>query len=183
MATCNTLNLLPLDGACSRSIGGIKRLLIAKRNSVTVGGTKIENTESYEEITSITLASGEKFYEWTFRPNTASYTSTFSGDNAIGNTSVTTEVSLQFSKAETSKRLAIISAINANSVVILQDMFGQWVYLGVDNPVYITAGTMQSGTAATDLNGFQLTFTDTAMDFPPFVSADVDMGELLEGAV
>ena len=83
------------------------------------------------EIATVTLNSGKKFEEWLFRPNTASYTSTLSSDQAIGNQSVTTEVSLQFSKAEATKRLAIQSAINAAAVVILEDMYGQHIYLGV----------------------------------------------------
>ena len=156
--------LSSIDARCDKSFGGIKRILVALRSDVTPTLDATTGT-----ITGITMASGVKFQQWLFRPNTGSYTSTYSGDQATGNHVFTTEVALQFSKAEAQKRLAIQSAINAASVVIVEDMYSQFIYLGYDREVYITAATMQSGTATSDLNGFNLTFTDEAMELPYFV--------------
>lgn len=175
---CNSVTLQSIDARCHRSIGGLKRILIALRDDV-VQPTADASTG---EISTVSLKQGKKFEEWLFRPNTASYTSTLSSDQAIGNQAVTTEVSLQFTKAEATKRLAIQSAINAAAVVILEDMYGQHIYLGYDDEVYVTAATMVSGTAATDLNGFTLTFTDVAQELPHFIAAGFDVDTLLTAA-
>lgn len=172
---CNSVTLQSIDARCHRSIGGLKRILIAKRDDVV----QPVADETTGEITTVTLKSGKKFEEWLFRTNTASYTSTLSSDQAIGNQAVTTEVSLQFSKAEATKRLAIQSAINAAAVVILEDMYGQHIYLGYDEEVYVTSATMVSGTASTDLNGFTLTFTDVAQELPHFLAENFNVDALL----
>ena len=41
----------------------------------------------------------------------------------------------------------IIGAINAAAVVIIEDMYGQYIYLGLDNEVSVTSVNQQSGTA------------------------------------
>ena len=167
---------------CDGSVGGIKRILIANRDDVTATiGTE---TNELQYIDSITVATGKKFEQWRFRKNTGSYTSTLATDPAIGNNTVTTEVTLQFSKAEVQKRLLIQTAINANAVVIIEDMYGKYVYLGLENEVSITAATMQSGTATGDLSGFTLTFQDIATELPHFVDdTKVNIEKLLEAAV
>lgn len=176
-----SVTLSSIDARCDASVGGIKRILIANRDDVTaVVGDAATNELQY--VTSITLATGTKFEEWRFRKNTGSYTSTLTVDDAIGSKSFTTVCALQFSKAEVNKRLAIQSAINANSVVIIQDMYDNYLYLGLDNDVTVTNSTMVSGTANSDLSGFTLEFSDLSNELPHFVSADVDIEALLTAA-
>lgn len=171
-----TIALSSIDARCDGSIGGIKRILIANKQDID---TVSVNTTT-GKIDAITLVTGKKFQQWLFRRNTGSYTSTATSDAAIGNNSVTTEVSLQFSRAEAEKRLAIQSAINAGAVVIVEDSYGEYLYLGYDNEVYITNAVMQSGTAASDLSGFTLTFTDESAELPHFVDKDnVDIDGLI----
>lgn len=164
MANCGSVTLSAIDARCDTSFGGIKRVLVANRDDVTV-------TVGETGITAITLAQGKNFVEWQFRKNTGSLTSTVANDATIGSSFATTEVSLQFTKAEATKRLAIQSAINANAVVIVEDMYGQYIYLGLENDVVVTSATMVTGTAATDLNGFTLVFQDVASQLPYFVES------------
>ena len=165
MANCGSVTLSAIDARCDTSFGGIKRVLVANRDDVTV-------TVSDDTITAL----AGNFVEWQFRKNTGSLTSTVSSDAAIGSSFVTTEVSLQFTKAEATKRLAIQSAINANAVVIVEDMYGQYIYLGLENEVVVTSATMVTGTAATDLNGFTLVFQDVASQLPYFVESTLVEG-------
>lgn len=165
MANCGSVTLSAIDARCDTSFGGIKRVLVANRDDVTV-------TVSDDTITALV----GNFVEWLFRKNTGSLTSTVSSDAAIGSSFVTTEVSLQFTKAEATKRLAIQSAINANAVVIVEDMYGQYIYLGLENEVVVTSATMVTGTAATDLNGFTLVFQDVASQLPYFVESTLVEG-------
>lgn len=165
MANCGSVTLSAIDARCDTSFGGIKRVLVANRDDVTV-------TVVDDNITALT----GNFVEWLFRKNTGSLTSTVTSDTAIGNTFATTEVSLQFSKAEATKRLAIQSAINASAVVIVEDMYGQYIYLGLENEVVVSSATMVTGTAAADLNGFTLVFQDIATKLPYFVDATLIEG-------
>ena len=172
--SCGSVTLASIDGRCDTSMGGIKAIMIANRDDVTatVSGTD-------EKVDSITLATGAKFEKWQFRKNTGNYSSSYATDPAIGNTTVTTTVSLQFSGAEATKRVAVQSALNANAVVLVQDMYDEWIYLGMENEVTITECTMQSGTATGDLSGFNLTFTDIASELPHFIDEAVDVSGLL----
>lgn len=166
MANCGSVTLGAIDGRCDTSFGGIKRVLIANRDDVTVN-------PKTGEITEITLAEGKSFVEWKFRKNTGSMVSTVTSDPAIGNTFCTTEVNLQFTKAEQTKRLHIQSAINASAVVIVQDMYDQYIYLGRENEVTVSNATMVTGTQSSDLNGFTLVFQDIATTLPYFVEASI----------
>lgn len=180
---CNTVTLNGISAQCHTAAGGIKRVLIAQKEDVT--NIHVDNATGV--IDSITLASGKYFAQWLFRKNTGSFTTSLTSDPAIGTQAVTTDLNLQFTKAEATKRLEIQSAINAAAVVIveLQDKIkdkdengdevlkNQFILLGKDNEVSVTAVNMQSGTAMTDLNGFTLTFQDVSVELPHFVDASI----------
>lgn len=160
--------------SCADAIGGIKRVLIALDSDVTA--VTVDSTT--DVISAITMASSAKFKEFRFRKQTGSYTSTVANDDAAGTSSVTSEISLQFTKAEATSRLAIQALINANAVAIVEDQLGNFIYFGFDNPVTCTAGTMVSGTAVGDLNGFTLTLQDLSRQLPHFVDSSI-IGGLL----
>lgn len=171
---CNTVTLNGIDAKCDKSVGGIKRILIAQKDDVQT--ITVDSTTGV--IDTITMLSGKTFVEWLFRRNTANYSTSMSSDAAIGNSIITTDLNLQFTKAEATKRLEIQSAINAAAVVIIEDMYGQYILLGKDNEVTVTSVNQQSGTAMTDLNGYTLTFQDTSVELPHFVDASI-IDELL----
>lgn len=180
---CNSVILNSIDAKCDTSVGGIKEILIAQYDDIDWASVKYDD-DAKKRIHSlkciITTEGAEhvaKFETWTFRKNTGSYTSTLETDPAVGNSSITTEVALQFSRAEVQKRLDIQSAINASAVIIIRDMYDQYLFLGLDNDVTITSATMQSGTANTDLSGFNLTFTDVAQELPHFIKTKGDSAE------
>lgn len=175
--SCSAMTLNTIDARCDRSVGGIKRILIGSKSDVS--GIALNSSDI---ITAVTRTTGTKFEAWTFRPNTGSYTSTNESDIAIGNATVTTEVTLQFSKAEAMKRLAIQSALNAACVVVVEDMYGNYLYLGELNGVFITSATMVSGTNTSDLSGFTITFQDINQILPHFIEGSVAEG-LLTAAV
>ena len=184
--SCLTATLTAIDARCEGSVGGIKEIYVI--GSDDVASVEVSTTDNPDEkITAITLSGTDKlFQKWLFRPNTSSYTSTRSGDLTTGNSTVTTDVALQFSKAEAGKRLAIQSAINAGCVIIIKDMYGQYLLLGKAadgegrQEVYITDAVMQSGTANSDLSGFTLTFEEIASTFPHFIDTDkVDIDSLV----
>lgn len=178
VASCKSITVSAIDARCEGSVGGIKEIYVIANDDVA----SVSLNEATGVITDVILASENKFQKWLFRPNTGSYTSTRSGDLTTGNSTVTTDVALQFSKAEAEKRLAIQSMINGGACIIIKDMYGQYILLGKGdgrNEVYVTDAVMQSGTATTDLSGFTLTFEEIAEDFPHFLSEDFDISTLL----
>ena len=178
VASCKSITVSAIDARCEGSVGGIKEIYVIANDDVT----SVSLNEASGVITDVVLAGTNKFQKWLFRPNTGSYTSTRSGDLTTGNSTVTTDVALQFSKAEAEKRLAIQSMINGGACIIIKDMYGQYILLGKGdgrNEVYVTDAVMQSGTANTDLSGFTLTFEEIAQDFPHFLSEDFDITTLL----
>lgn len=191
--TNGAVTLGAIDARCDASMGGIKEIYIALRDDIKdKEGTNIkditidkfdveENPDGTDLVTAISMVTGKKFERWMFRKQTGSYTSTASMDPAIGTNYFTTEVALQFSRAEAGKRLNIQAAINANSMVIVRDMYDQYILLGLENDVNVTAAVMQSGTASTDLSGFTLTLTDISQEMPHFVDPAIIAG-LLEAA-
>jgi hypothetical protein len=166
---CKSFALSGIAIPCKDNMGGIKEVYIAK--SADVSAVTL-NTEG-SQIATITMESTAKFKTYKFRKGTANMTSTAASDEAIGNFSVTTELALQFSKMETSKRLEIMAMCLEDVVVIVHDFNGRYWYLGYDFPVTATAATAQTGTAATDLNGYNVTLSDTSAEFPFEVPADI----------
>lgn len=164
--SCNSVTLNSIKAKCDTSIGGIKRIFVQQREYLT----DVIVDEQTQKIIYLGGFEGEGLKVWEFRKNTANYTSTATIDSTINLSYFTTEVSLQFSRAEAQKRLEIQSVINAGGVVvIIEDMYGEFLFLGKDKDVRITAATMQSGTNQTDLSGFNLTFTDTSFELPHFI--------------
>ena len=174
---CKSFALSGIAMSCKDNMGGIKEVYIAKANDVTGVTLNTEGTQ----ISTITMDSSAKFRTYKFRKGTASMTSTASSDVAIGNFSVTTELALQFSKMETSKRLEIMALCLEDVLVIVQDFNGKYWLLGYDFPVSATAATGVTGTNATDLNGYTVTLSDTSAEFP-FEIPDSIIADLIQAA-
>lgn len=169
---CKSFSLTGIALPCKDNMGGIKEVYITTATDVK----KVELTEAGDAIMSIEMVAGKQWKTYKFRKGTANMTSTASSDETIGNFSVTTELALQFSKMETQKRLEIMSMCLEDVVVIVRDFNGLYWYLGYDFPVTVTAATAQTGTAATDLNGYNITLSDTSAELPFEVPATLIEG-------
>lgn len=174
---CKSFALSGISLGCKDTMGGIKEVYIIKSGDIT--GITLNTEQS--QISTITTASEAKFKTYKFRKGTASMTSTASSDETIGNFSVTTELALQFSKMETSKRLEIMALCLEDVAVIVLDWNGKYWMLGYDFPVTATTATGATGTAATDFNGYNITLTDTSSEFPFEVPSEV-VGGLIQEA-
>lgn len=183
--SCTSLTLNSIDATCGESRASIKRVLVCPKEGVKI----YRQSERVIQIFPIEYAHKtlpypqdyrtDPFVEYRFRRNTGSYTSTYTGDNTTGSQVVTTEVSLQFSKAENQKRLEFQKLTGRPCVMIIEDNYGQYILLGYDAPIVLTNTVMQSGTAKSDLSGFTLTFTEESNVFPPFIQEDFDISALL----
>jgi hypothetical protein len=158
MACNQTLSGIVRD--CQPNIGGIVEVYLANASDVS-GVTITEN-----KVTAITMAASAKFKKYTFNRNTGSMTSTYTIDPANGTRFVTTDLVLQFSRMETTKRVEIVALAAADVVAIVKDANGVFHYLGYDEPLTASAGTGETGTARADRNGYAITLQDNSAELP-----------------
>ena len=107
-----------------------------------------------------------QWYKYYIKKNTSSFTSTATIDQANGVNYVSTELTLVFTKMETSKRVEMSALLLNDVAVIVVDSNNKAWCLGLNNPVNATAGSGESGTSATDGNKYTLTLTDESDTFP-----------------
>lgn len=165
MSCSQTLAGIQMD--CSSSLGGIKRVLIANYDDVTVQA-------SNDKITAITGT----FKEYQFRKQTGSMTSTLNVDDAAGVNYVSTELNLVFTKMETAKRIEIAALSKGKLAVIVEDSNGLYWYLGEDDYVSASAGSANTGQNKGDSNNYSITLKDESDSFPKEVDASVIAGLL-----
>lgn len=154
---CTSFTMSGIAVGCKDSIGGIKKAWFAPWGSITVSVS----------ADTLVIASGSisDFKAYNFRKQTGSMTSTLNTSENAGN-SFTTEVTIQFLKQETKKRLEVMALLMNEMVGVVKDGNGKYWYLGYDYPISATAGTAETGTAMTDLNGYNITITDNSIELP-----------------
>lgn len=154
--SCASYTMSGLAVGCKDSIGGIKKAWFAPTGVTT---SVSANT--------LSIASGDiqHFKVYNFRKATGSMTSTLNTSENSGN-SFTTEVTLQFLKQETSKRLEVMALLMNEMVGVVKDGNSKYWYIGYDYPISASAGTAETGTAMTDLNGYNITIQDNSVELP-----------------
>lgn len=157
---CSLQTLSGLAKDCNPSMGGIVEALIANYDDVSTV------TAEDGQIGAISMANSAKFKRYLFNRNTGSLTSTYTVDQATGAKYVVSDLILQFSRMETTKRVEITALAANDLVVIVKDANGKWWYLGKDEPVAISAGDGQTGTARADANRYQITLQDNSLEMP-----------------
>lgn len=171
--------------ACQGNVGGIKKVWIA--NYVDGAVTPVDDASASAAsetlitgfTTGYTSVSGTNlFYEFNFRKNTASMTSTLNvSDN--GSSYVSTELSMVFSRMDADKRAAIMALVLSDAMVIVEDCNGNKWFLGEMNPVNASASTGESGTQKSDNNAYSITLTDDNNAFPRQLSDSFDFSSFV----
>lgn len=139
---------------CTPSMGGIVKAWIANHDE----GVLTTNSSSVDDPGT--------FFEFVVRRESSSMTSTITADPKTHTRYVTTEVTLVFPHMDEDKRLELEKVIAADMAVVVKDANGKYWYLGKDNPVNVSAGTGQTGTAAGDSNNYTITLQDVSHSLP-----------------
>lgn len=159
MACSKTLTGIGFE--CKDAVGGIVEAYIADINDVAT------ITATSEKVTAITMAEGKKYSTYKFRKQTGSVNSTINTDTAAGTTWYQTDVVLQFTKMETSKRVEISALATGQTSIIVKDSMGKYWLVGTkESPAELTAGTAATGTAMGDLNGYNITLSEMGAELP-----------------
>ena len=156
MSTCDITSGFTLG--CRDNTGGITNLYILSGSIATV------DTASEGLISGIT-GSGEFFKFELFR-QTSDYSEAITATPENGTIVYDQTVNAVFFKLQSSTRNQIkVLAQNPNLKVIVEtnngtiDGVGQYWLLGQDRGMQLLSGTGATGTAFSDLNGYNLTFT------------------------
>lgn len=165
---CNSYTLTGLNTVCKEtSFGGIKEVLIALYDDVASVSVATGTT-----LLTPTMESGKKFKQYKLLKSTGGLTSTLN-TSETSTSYFTNEVTLQFMKMETSKRIEIMALMMSACAVIVRDANDKYWYLGKDNYVECSAGSATTGTASSDANHYELTLTDTSAELPYEVDSSV----------
>lgn len=163
MANCEAIYALKgiSSELCEGNVGGIKTAYIALKSDVSI---KADKTTSTATIT--TEGNTAKFYQYDFRKNTSTFTSTLNADADNATQYWTTEAVLQFKKTEAAKRSSVMALCQNDVVVVIEDNNGVHWVLGADNAVTATAGNQTMGTNRSDSNHYEITLTDESNELP-----------------
>lgn len=149
------------------SFGGIKEVLIAPYEDVAS-----VSVATGTSLLTPTMESGKKFKQYKLLKSTGGLTSTLNTSETTASY-FTNEVTLQFMKMETAKRIEIMALMMTACAVIVRDANDKYWYLGKDNYVECSAGSATTGTATSDSNHYELTLSDTSAELPYEVDSSV----------
>jgi hypothetical protein len=169
MACPLTLSGIALD---CKDIGGVKTVYIVDRNKVTnIGIDPIT-----EVISGITLSGTTKFSTYNMNPQTGNLSSTITNSSENNTSFIESTLNLVFAKMTATKRIELNSLRIGELAVIVRDNNDNYWYLGYDNPVELLDGTVQTGTAFGDLNGYNINLIDRGFKLPYNISSTIISG-------
>ena len=166
---CSSITLAGIPMDCTPSLGGIKRVWLTQYADNVA---KLDTEDEDGKITSITLPSSQKWYEYQFRKGTGSLTSTLTVDETAGTNYVTNELTLVFTKMETTKRIEVAALSVGHLCAVVEDSNGKYWFLGKDDYVSASAGTGVTGTAKGDQNAYTITLSTDSESYPYELSAE-----------
>jgi len=124
---------------CKDTIGGLKAIFIAKSYSTwsCCGGTV-------------------EVFKYDLVPNLSSLNVTINSDNANGTTFFTQALSVTLQKIDHDMTNELRLMAYSRSQIFVQDANDNVFLLGIDNGCYVTGGSVITGTAKGDLNGYTI---------------------------
>jgi hypothetical protein len=167
---------------CKDNRGGLKKVLIAnvlEVSTFTEGTTGASPSVPSGEIIGITMsATASVWYE--FVPNKASsnWVENIQANPQNGTVGYEQVVDLMFAKNEAAKRNQVQLLAEGEVYIIAHDYNDKMFLIGEFNGAELTGGNSSSGTALTDMNGWQLNFTANE----PYPAKEVKAGVLVDNS-
>ena len=161
MAYCSQI-LAGLALECEASQGGIRAVYIANFGDVTAV------TETDNIITAITMADAKKFYRYQLRKNTSNMESPMTKDDTAGTKFWTTNISMNFGRMTTAKRVELEALTSGQFIAIVEDANGTFWMPSTPDDDYMAASAANgvTGTARTDANQYDMVLTGEATHAP-----------------
>lgn len=157
MASCTSYTLSGLNAGCKDSVGGVAKVWLADFSAVNWAIDASTHLATPDATTA--------FKVYNLRKGAASMTSTLTVNDNAGSY-FTTEVAMNFLKMENAKRLEVMAMLMGQATGIVKDRNGKYWAIGVENPLEGSAGTGETGTAASDANQYTVTISVDDAELP-----------------
>lgn len=171
-----SLTLSGRELPCRDSVGGIRNVWILTNYSGVANGSFVEGM--YGAVTSgninATLAAAI-FKDYVSPKNTSTFTQTVNGSIENGNVFYSQVLSLVISKPVSEDIIELRNLAKGRLAIIVEDNNGNKFVMGHTQGAELSGGTLATGTAKGDLNGFTLEFTAEESIPAPFVGTGTNM--------
>jgi hypothetical protein len=144
---------------CKDTIGGLKAIYIAKSYSNNVSAVANINTTEMTEAGFATWSccgGTVTVFKYDLVQNLSNLNVTINSDNANGTTFFTQALSVTLQKIDHDMTNELRLMAYARSQIFVQDANDNVFLLGIDNGCYVTGGSVITGTAKGDLNGYTI---------------------------
>jgi hypothetical protein len=138
---------------CKDVIGGISKIFLMTYDDDLLNELTISSNEITEIGSAITV------YQYDLRPNTATFNSNFTSDDATGSTYYEQVLDVTLQKIVKQDIPHLDNILKGRCQVWVLDANDNVFLVGTRFGASVTAGAMSTGTAKGDLSGFTLTFT------------------------
>lgn len=152
---------------CGQGAGGVKTFWIIEYDNVTA------MAESSGLITGITKASGKVFRRYQLVVETSHTEETITGNRQNGTLFYAQSVTLIINKQQLAVRNELLLMARGLVRIIAEDNNNTWRMYGFENGLAANSGTINSGTAWADRNGYEIVFTGNEEEPAPFVDESV----------
>jgi len=154
--------------ACFDVVGGVKSVSFA--NYGTLGAITYDVTDT-DVITA--FAGSPVFYQYDLKGSANTYTETITKDVNNGTSFYAQSLAIQLPKMdkETHKELKLL--VWNSPHVVIEDYNGNNFVMGLENGADVTGGTIVTGGARGDLNGYTLTLTAEEKIPANFLDSDI----------
>lgn len=150
-----------------KTSAGTKSFLIAEYESVT------SITKTAGVITTITKASGKRFFRYKQKAEIANWKQTGTGDPKVGTIAYDVEATVEMLGLDQTSQTEL-DLLMANTVVMIaEDNDGTFWYLGEDFGMDLATDGLESGTAIGDFRGNKLSFKGRAYTRVASVSSTI----------
>lgn len=164
MSNCLLTTGFSLD--CRNSIGGVDEVWIGEFEGLDTDAFTVVSGA----VSAMSMLGSYKFYNYKLRKNTSEGKADFAGDVATGSGYIMQSVQIQLDRFDVTKRNEIRLLGQKPLMIIVKDKNGLLSLYGAEHGLDLSEGTAGTGKEATSLNGFVLTFTGEANNFPYGIS-------------
>ena len=149
------------NNPCAKSIGGIKKMWYTFRDNLAAvmdyDDTYMGESGFSPHIIATLILKSNSFAEVVSKPDAVTITENITV-NEITNSS-TTEITIKQSDMMSEAVESLKKAEFTEYVFLFEDMQGRYFLYGIDKPVILSSGTIESGNVIGDFNGGTFTFT------------------------
>jgi hypothetical protein len=150
---------------CKNTIGGLKNVYF-----INYAG-EAPFTILNGEVTAIDTITVTAAYKYELRADGNTFEEAFASDKNTGVTLFTQSLNLVLKKQDTQTHNEVRLLANGRPQVVVEDRNGNFMLAGLSEGMDVTGGSIVTGGAKADFNGYNLTFTAEEKEPSPFLDS------------